>query len=146
MEDLMAERTASFITRIRISMECYMRGLWASLLAAPAEIVHDASGKQPTMLIEKVTRIVLSRVHGFQGDQLDPPKLSDGRTIVGFMNSTAHSTAYFLAFAFARLEDGKFEIASSNMRAQVSTLRRIESLLREGKSRKEVIAEIRGKI
>jgi hypothetical protein len=141
-------RYASYFTRLRGSMECYMRGLWAGLVATPLEIVHDASGEHPILLLEKLSNIVFSRVLGKQS----APSLSFTapigglQTVSDLLNTTAHMTAYILAFSACATPELVMKMNSglnTLIEGQLKTLRKVARLLKEGKTQREIVSDIR---
>ncbi len=142
-------RQASHLSRIRSTMECYMKGVWVGLLASPDEIIHDASGEKPRdLMLAKLSEKVGLDVLGIDLNLYRPAKTPKGAefTAMHLLNTATHMTAYFIAFAFY-LSPEQVQKAYSDidklMEAQVSTLLTINRRLKEGKSRDEIIAEIR---
>jgi len=142
-------RYASYFTRLRGSMECYMRGLWAGLIATPLEIVHDASGEQPVLLLEKLSNVVFSQVFGQQQPvpYLQSFKTWGGlETVYDLLNTTAHTTAYSLAFSVWATHQTVEKMHSginAHIENQCTTLREVARQLKEGKNRKEIISDVR---
>ncbi len=139
-------RYASYITRLRSSMECYMRGLWAGLVATPLEVVHDASGEQPILLLDKLCNVVFSQVLGQKQPTPSFKTRSGLETIYDLLNTTAHTTAYSLAFSvWATRERSKRMHSGINthIENQYKTLREVARQLNEGKNRKEIISDVR---
>jgi hypothetical protein len=141
------DRYASYITRLRGSMECYMRGLWAGLVADPLEVVHDASGEQPVMLLEKLSNIVFSQVLGKQPIPSFSFKTVGAFESVGdLLNTTAHMTAYLLALSAVATPEHMKKMLSgidAHIEHQLRTLRKVAQLLKEGETRREIISVIR---
>jgi hypothetical protein len=143
LDDLKAGRSASFFMRVRLTAECYMRGLWVSLIASPKEIIHDASGEPPHLSLEKVTNIVFSHLI----DSRKPVKtfaLPSGKNfeVNDLLHVHAHSTAYVLPFAYF-VKETNLQKFTTHFRDCAGTLRRVSRRLKEGKSRKHVITELR---
>ena len=127
-------------------MECYMRGLWAGLIATPLEVVHDASGEQPILLLEKLSNIVFSQVLGQQQPVLSFKTRSGLETVYDLLNTTAHTTAYSLAFSVCATPEQWKKMHSgidAHIENQLKTLRVVAQELKEGKSRKEIISDVR---
>jgi hypothetical protein len=142
-DDLKAGRKTSFTTRLRLALECYMRGLWASLIATPEEVVHDASGEQPCYLLEKMRRIVFSQVLGEQAEQKVVTTPVDNTLDINFLlNTTAHSTAYVLPYAHF-VSSEKLSSLETLLKLQAATVRKVARLLGEGAPRAEIILELR---
>jgi hypothetical protein len=128
-----------------------MRGLWAGLVATPLEIIHDASGEQPILLLEKLSNIVFSQVLGKQSMPSFSFKTPSGglETVNDLLNTTAHMTAYFLAFSVCATPEQVATMHSgldTLIEGQLKTLRKVARLLKEKKTRKEIISEIRANI
>lgn len=141
-------RYASYITRLRGSMECYMRGLWAGLVATPLEVVHDASGEQPILLLDKLSNVVFSQVLGQQQPMPSFKTRSGLETIYDLLNTTAHTTAYSLAFSVwaapaPQLWEKMHFGIDAHIENQYRTLRVVAGQLNEGKNRKEIISDVR---
>ena len=148
-DDVRNDRQASHLSRIRTTMECYMKGVWVGLLASPEEIIHDASGEKPRdLMLAKLSEKVGLDVLGIDLNLYQPAKTPKGAefTPMHLLNTATHMTAYFIAFAFY-LSPEQVQKAYSDidklMEAQVRTLLTINRKLIEGKSRDEIIAEIR---
>ena len=127
-------------------MECYMRGLWAGLVATPLEVVHDASGEQPILLLDKLSNVVFSQVLGQQQPMPSFQTRTGLETIYDLLNTTAHTTAYSLAFSvWATRERSKRMHSGINthIENQYKTLREVARQLNEGKNRKEIISDVR---
>jgi len=148
-DDVRNDRQASHLSRIRTTMECYMKGVWVGLLASPEEIIHDASGEKPRdLMLAKLSEKVGLEVLGIDLNLYQSAKTPKGTefTPMHLLNTATHMTAYFIAFAFY-LSPEQVQKTYSDidklMEAQVRTLLTINRKLIEGKSRDEIIAEIR---
>jgi len=148
-DDVRNDRQASHLSRIRTTMECYMKGVWVGLLASPEEIIHDASGEKPRdLMLAKLSEKVGLEVLSIDLNLYQSAKTPKGAefTPMHLLNTATHMTAYFIAFAFY-LSPEQVQKAYSDidklMEAQVRTLLTINRKLIEGKSRDEIIAEIR---
>ena len=148
-DDLRNSRQASHLSRIRTTMECYMKGVWVGLLASPDEIVHDASGEKPRyLMLAKLSEQVGLDVLGIDLNLYQPAKTPKGVefTPMHLLNTATHMTAYFIAFAFYLSPEQvqkTYSDVDKLMEAQVGTLLTINRKLKEGKTRGEIIAEIR---
>jgi len=148
-DDVTNKGQASYLSRIRTMMESYMKGVWVGLLATPDEIVHDASGKKPrNLMLANLSEKVGLDVLGIKLNLYQPAKTPKGAefTPMHFLNTATHMTAYFIAFAFY-LSHAQVQKAYSDndklMEAQLRTLLKIDQRLKEGKTRDEIIVEIR---
>jgi hypothetical protein len=128
-----------------------MKGVWAGLLASANEIVHDASGERPRdLMLAKLAEKVGSDVLGIDLDLYAEAKTPKGAafTPMHFLNAATHATGYFIAFAYflppQAVQKAYTEI-DKLMQGQVRTLHTIGQRLREGKTRDEIISEVREK-
>ncbi len=61
--DAVDNRKGAFITRLRDYKECYFKGLWVGLMATPEQIVHDASGEKPWLMLAELAKRVCTTVY-----------------------------------------------------------------------------------
>ncbi len=150
-EDAKAGRPVGYLTRLRLSVECYMKGLWVGLVASPDEVVHDASGEEPYLLIRKLNRIVFSQVLGRQVVPSFSFKIPGGRDfdINDLLNTSTHMTANSLAIArsITREELVRMHFPIDRlMVAHFKTLQHVVRQLSEGKTRGEIIGDLRSRV
>jgi hypothetical protein len=147
-----AKRTLPFLAGMRVSTECYMKGLWAGLAASPAEVVHDASGEQPIILLEKLQRIIFSQILNADPTKLKTVSLPTGQNLDAnkFLNLFTHTTAEMVYVGCAStVQDSLGPHFFSNVDAvitnQVNTLREVANMFRLGMTRAETIAVLRSR-
>jgi hypothetical protein len=145
-------RSLAFLAGMRISMECYMKGLWVGLVATPAEVVHDASGGQPILLLEKLQRIVFSQI--FKADpaknktvSMPTGQIFDANDV---LNLFTHTTAEIVYVGCASSMQSFFNPqfysnVDGVITKQVNTLRYVAGMFRAGKTKREIISELQSR-
>jgi hypothetical protein len=106
---------------------------------------------QPILLLDKLSNIVFSQVLGQQRPESALPVKTRGglETLDDLLNTTAHTTAYFLAFsacATPQMAQKMHSGINALIERQVYTLRKVAQELKEGKTRREIISDIRANI
>ena len=62
--DSVDDRKGAIITRLRDCEECYFKRLWVGLMATPEQIVQNASGKRPWLMLSELEKRVSKTVFG----------------------------------------------------------------------------------
>jgi hypothetical protein len=129
-------------------MECYLKGVWVGLIASADEVVHDASGERPFFLIEKLQRRVFSEVlgqsvlpsfsfttpNGTKFDATDLLNSSAHMTVSSILAAHYTTPQQFMQFHF---QIDKLMVGHNNL------LHDVADQLKKGKSRKQIIADLR---
>jgi hypothetical protein len=125
-----------------------MKGFWVGLVATPDEVVHDASGEQPFLSIEKLSRIVFSQVLGQQvmpSFSFKTPNRMD-LSVYDLLNISTHMTAYAIVIAHFVTDEQFGQMYSpidKLIMAHARTLQNVSRQFLEGKSRKQIITDLR---
>jgi hypothetical protein len=146
--DAVDNRKGAFITRLRDSKECYFKGLWVGLMATPEEVVHDASGERPWLMLAELEKRVSETVFG--EDSTLSKNLGDpGKTkfkAMDILNTSTHLTALFLLHR-SQLSDAEaksmYDKVLKNVEMEAAHLKYVFEALKAGKARKDIIDGIR---
>lgn len=129
-----------------------MKGLWAGLVATPAEVIHDASGEQPIMLLEKLQRIVFAQVLKADSAKNKTVSMPTGQTLDAndLLNLFAHTTAEIVYVGCASSVQSQFTPQFyANIDAviskQVNALADVAGFFRAGQTKREIIATLQGR-
>jgi len=146
--DAVDNRKGAFITRLRDYKECYFKGLWVGLMATPEEIVHDASGERPWLMLAELAKRVSTTV--FDEDSTLSKNLADpGKTkfkAMDILNTSTHLTALFLLHR-SQLSDAEaktmYHKVLKSVQMEAAHLKYVSEALEAGKDKKDIINGIR---
>ncbi len=146
--DAADNRKGAFITRLRDCKECYFKGLWTGLMATPEEVVHDASGGKPWLMLAELAKRVSKTV--FAEDSTLSKNLADPGKVkfkaMDILNASTHLTALFLLHR-SQLSDAEaksmYEKVLKSVEMEAAHLRYVSEALKAGKGRKDIIDGIR---
>lgn len=147
-DDRRNDRRGAYLTRLRDCCECYFKGLWAGLLATPEEIIHDASGKPPYVMLVGLAKRVCTEV--LESDnKLSQAFISEAKVQfkpMDVLNTSTHMSAYFLTH-YNSMDDEdatKMYTGMNNTFAfAVQVLRYVSGMLRAAKPKDTIIAGVR---
>jgi len=146
--DAVDNRKGAFITRLRDYKECYFKGLWIGLMATPEEVVHDASGGKPWLMLAELAKRVSETVFG-EDSTLSKNLADPGKTkfkAMDILNTSTHLTALFLLHR-SRLSDAEaksmYDKVLKSVEMEAAHLKYVSEALKAGKDRKDIIDGIR---
>jgi hypothetical protein len=147
-DDALANRKGAFITRLRDCKECYFKGLWTGLIATPEEIVHDASGEKPWMMLaelaKRVSKTVLDEDSTLSKNLADPGKTKF--KAMDILNASTHLTAFFI-LQRSQLSNAEaksmYDKVLRSVEMEAVHLNYVSEALKAGKDRKDIINGVR---
>lgn len=146
--DAVDNRKGAFITRLRDYKECYFKGLWIGLMATPEDVVHDASGERPWLMLAELAKRVSETVFG-QDSTLSKNLADPGKTkfkAMDILNTSTHLTALFLLHR-SHLSDTEaksmYAKVLKSVEMEAAHLKHVFEALKAGNDRKDIIGGIR---
>ena len=141
-------RKGAFITRLRDYTECYFKGLWVGLMATPEQVVHDASGEQPWLMLAKLAKRMSTSVFG-EDSTLSTNLADPGKKefkAMDILNTSTHLTALFLLYR-NQLSNAEaksmYDKVLRNVQMEAAHLKYVSEALKAGTDRKDIIDGIR---
>jgi hypothetical protein len=149
-QDLDADRTVAYMSRLRQTEELYHRALYVLLIASPEEVQHVLSGDTPNSYMA-IYRRVNKEILDNRGSALNAPQpgtaAGDQITAVRTLNDAAHGSFRFLltCIGIARNPQVKqtFFKYFDHVNRYWTYLNYIEGMFSAGKSRADVLLGVR---
>ncbi len=146
--DAVDNRKGAFITRLRDYKECYFKGLWVGLMATPEQIVHDASGEKPWLMLAELAKRVCTTVYD-EDSKLSVNLADPGQTefkAMDILNTSTHLTALFLLHR-SQLSDPEakkmYDMVLKSLEMEAVHLQYVSEALEAGKDKRDIIDGIR---
>jgi hypothetical protein len=145
-DDQKQDRRAAYMTRLRNCTEGYFKALWAGLLATPDEIVHDALGASPYIMLADITTSVdiLNKENLFYQNMVSSKNVKF--KAMDLLNTSTHMSAMLLTYLRVLPIDyvqAMYTAVDKTTQFQVAALRYASGMLKAGKDKATTVVGVR---
>jgi hypothetical protein len=146
--DATNNRKGAFMARLRDYKECYLKGLWVGLMAAPEEIVHDASGEKPRLTLTKLINRVGREVFD-EESKVSASRIAQRRTkfeAMDILSTSMRLTPLFLLHQglMSDLEAKRmYSNVLNSVEMETAQLKYVSGALKANKRKKDILHSLR---